>query len=324
MVCLHFNITDLVLGHVQDRLTMPWTARGQFCVYCTHFLSMGNLSRHLYTCFEGRCSMEKAKEALVFEQKNKASYFKKYALTGFEVKEILDEFVGKQLTTHMGELILQKAGHRMVNSAHCDTMESVPLMDTADTEKVGVKKTAAQNCTPLKLPESRSNSMTSHEVQLPGAGAVYCEKRAVKRILDTNTETNTFPQNVAKVRKESEDEKTGDCLRTDISKCVQPTSTVCIEGTEYAGVFPSIKVIVERYSRMNENARDVTPFIRPSVGDFRDVSAFLMCVLLNEKRHMPRICQNMKLSDVINPHINSSGARDIEVNTVGGITSLFR
>ena len=180
---------------------------------------MRNLSRHLYTClsFEGRFSTEKAKEALVLEQKNKASYFKKYALTGFEVKEILDESVGKQLTTHMGELILQKAGHRMVNSAHCDTMESVPLMDAADTEKVGVKKTVAQNWTPLKLPGSRSDSMTSHEVQLPGAGAVYCDKRAVKKILDKNTEANTFPQNVAKVRKESEDEKTGDCLRTDIS-----------------------------------------------------------------------------------------------------------
>ena len=74
---------------------------------------MGNLSRHLYTrlSFEGRFSTEKAKEVLVLEQKNKASYFRKYSLTGFEVKEILDEFVGKQLTTHMGELILQKAGH---------------------------------------------------------------------------------------------------------------------------------------------------------------------------------------------------------------------
>ena len=118
----------------------------------------------------------------------------------------------------------------MVNSAHCDTMESVPLMDTAVAEKVGVKKTAAQNWTPLKLPGSRSDSMTSHEVQLPGAGAVYCEKRAVKRILDKNTEANTFPQNVAKVRKESEDEKTGDCLRTDISKCVQPTVLFALRG----------------------------------------------------------------------------------------------
>ena len=61
---------------------MPWTARSQFCMYCTHYLSMGNLSRHLYTCmsFEGRFSTEKAKEALVLEQKNKASYFRKYAL----------------------------------------------------------------------------------------------------------------------------------------------------------------------------------------------------------------------------------------------------
>ena len=41
-----------------------------------------------------------------------------------------------------------------------------------------------------------------------------------------------------------------------------------------------------------------------------------MCVLLHEKRHMPRLCQNMKLSDVINPRINSSGAREIEVNTL--------
>ena len=58
---------------------------------------------------------------------------------------------------------------------------------------------------------------------------------------------------------------------------------------------------------MNENARDVTPFIRPSEGDFRDVSAFLMCVLLNEKRHMPRICQNMKLS---NPRINGTSPKE--------------
>ena len=53
------------------------------------------------------------------------------------MKEILDEFVGKQLTTCMGELILKKARHRIVNSrsAHGDTMEldvtitpsSVPL-----------------------------------------------------------------------------------------------------------------------------------------------------------------------------------------------------
>ena len=139
---------------------MPWSARDQYCMYCTCYLSMGNLSRHLDVClsFEGRLSKDKAKEALLLEQKDKASYFRKYALTYFEVKEVLDEFVGKQLTTHMGELILLEAGHRMVNSAHCDTMgpdvtltpSSVPLTDTADTEKIGVKNTAAQNLTPLK------------------------------------------------------------------------------------------------------------------------------------------------------------------------------
>ena len=168
------------------------------------------------------------------------------------MKEILDELEGKLLTTDIGELILQKAGHRMVKSAHCDTMEldvtlthlSLPLTDTADTEKMGVKNTAAQ-------------------------------------------------------------------------KNPQPTSTaaaVCIEGTKYAEVFLSIKEIVQRYSKMNENAGDVTPFIRPSERDFRDVSAFLTCVLLHEKKHMPRFCQNLKLSDFINPCITSSGAREIEVN----------
>ena len=61
---------------------MPWTTRGQYCMYCTHYLLMGNMSRHLdtYVSFEGRFSTDKAKEALVLEQKNKASYFRKYAL----------------------------------------------------------------------------------------------------------------------------------------------------------------------------------------------------------------------------------------------------
>ena len=316
---------------------MPWTARGQFCMYCKRYLSMGNLSRHLDVClsFEGRLSKDKAKEALVLEQMKKASYFRKYALTCFEVKEILDEFVGKELTTHMGELILQKAGHRMVKSEHFDTMEpaadvslthlSVPLTDTADTdEEIGVKNTAAKKLTPLKLSKSRTDSRTSNEVELHALCAVNCEKRAVKRILDNTTEANSFPKNVAKIRKESEDDKTENCLRSDISKCVQPTSTaVCIEETEYADLFPYTKEIVHRYSKMNENAGDVAPFIRPSERDFRDVSALLMCVLLHEKKHMPMICQNMKLSDVINPRITSSGAREIEVNTRGGNNELI-
>ena len=61
---------------------------------------------------------------------------------------------------------------------------------------------------------------------------------------------------------------------------------------------------------MNENAGDVTPFQPPSEKDLRDVTAFIMCTLLHEKIHMPRLCQKMTLSDVLNPRITSSGARD--------------
>ena len=38
---------------------------------------------------------------------------------------------------------------------------------------------------------------------------------------------------------------------------------------------------------MNENAGDVTPFQRPCEKDFRDVTAFIMYMLLHEKTHMP-------------------------------------
>ena len=37
------------------------------------------------------------------------------------------------------------------------------LTDTADTEKIGVKNTAAQNLTPLNLPESRNDSMAQNQ-----------------------------------------------------------------------------------------------------------------------------------------------------------------
>ena len=53
-----------------------------------------------------------------------------------------------------------------------------------------------------------------------------------------------------------------------------------------------MKVIVERYAVMNENAGDVTPFQQPSEKDFRDVTAFIMCTLLHENIHMPRLPKN--------------------------------
>ena len=70
-----------------------------------------------------------------------------------------------------------------------------------------------------------------------------------------------------------------------------------------------------------QNAGDVTPFHRPSEKDFRDVTAFIMCTLLHEKIPMPRLCQKMTLSDVLNPRITSTWAREIggpeEVISVG-------
>ena len=77
-----------------------------------------------------------------------------------------------------------------------------------------------------------------------------------------------------------------------------------------------MKVIVQKYAAMNKDAGVVTPFQRPSEKDFREVTAFLMCALLHEKIQMPRLCQKITLSDVLNPHIMSNGATEIVVNQI--------
>ena len=98
---------------------MPWTNRGQYCAYCTSYLSSGNLSRHMETCarFDGRFSVDRAKEALELDQKHKANYTTKYVLSRSEVYEILGEFVGHKFTTSMGKKISEKAGHRLIDAA---------------------------------------------------------------------------------------------------------------------------------------------------------------------------------------------------------------
>ena len=98
---------------------MPWTTRGQYCAYCTSYLSSENLSRHLETCarFDGRFSVDRAKEALELEQKHKAKYTTKYVLSRSEVYEIFGEFVGHKFTNSMGQEILEKAGHRLIDAA---------------------------------------------------------------------------------------------------------------------------------------------------------------------------------------------------------------
>ena len=45
-----------------------------------------------------------------------------------------------------------------------------------------------------------------------------------------------------------------------------------------------MKIIVGRYASLNENAGDVTRFQRPCEKDFRDVTAFIMYMLLHEKK----------------------------------------
>ena len=83
--------------------------------------------------------------------------------------------------------------------------------------------------------------------------------------------------------------------------------------------FASMKLIVGRYASMNANAGDVTPFQRPCEKDFRDVTAFIMYMLLHEKKHLPQLCQKMTLSDRLNPCITSSGAREIVVHKISPV-----
>ena len=46
------------------------------------------------------------------------------------------------------------------------------------------------------------------------------------------------------------------------------------------------------------------------------MTAFIMYTSLHEKIHTPLICQKMTLSDVLNPRITSSGAREIVVHKI--------
>ena len=146
---------------------MPWTIRGQYCAYCTSYLSSGNLSRHLETCarFDGRFSVDRAKEALELEQKHKAKYTTKYVLSRSEVYEILGEFV-----------------------------------------------------------------------------------------LQTTTEEQNLNEFGATLRKEDAKQK---------PSIINGNSSVEDTSTQYAPLFPSMKLIVDRYASLNENARDVSRFQRP-------------------------------------------------------------
>ena len=266
---------------------MPWTNRGQYCAYCTSYLSSGNLSRHLEACarFDGRFSVDRAKEALELEQKHKAKYTTKYVSSRSEVYDILGEFVGHEFTTSMGKEFLEKAGHRLIDAAG--------VLDPTDI--TSLQESEVHSREGKLLPADVVGTFTESERS----------SRAGKRLFQTTTEEQNLNEIGAKVRKEDAKQK---------PLIINGNSSV--EDTQYAPLFASMKLIVGRYASMNENPGDVTPFQRPCEKDFRDVTAFIMYMLLHEKKHMPRLCQKMTLSDVLNLRITSSGAREIVVHKI--------
>ena len=284
---------------------MPWTNRGQYCAYCSSYLSSGNLSRHLETClrFDGRFSVERTKEALELEQKHKAKYTTKYVLSRSEMNDILGEFVGHKLTTSMGEQILRKAGHRLLHAAgELDTIDVTSLQQSEVQSSIREGKILPANDVDGTITDSERSW------------------KAGKRLFQTTTETEEQNLNEigrptgAKVRKEDTKQKT-----------LNKNGNCSVDDTQYAPLFAAMEVIVARYASMNRNAGDVTPFQRPCEKDYRDVTAFIMYTLLHEKTHMPRLCQKMTLSDVLNPRITSSGAREIVVHQIslGGLEEVI-
>ena len=235
---------------------MPWTNRGQYCVYCTSYLSSGNLSRHLETCarFDGRFSVDRAKEALELEQKHKAKYTTKYVLSRSEVYEILGEFVGHKFTNSMGQEILEKGGHRLIDAAGVlDPTDITSLQETEVYSREG-----------KLLHADVDGTFTDGERS----------SRASKRLLQTTTEEQNLNEIGAKVRKEDAKQK---------PSIINGNSSVEDTSTQYAPLFASMKLIVGRYASLNENAGDITRFQRPCEKDFRDVTAFIMYMLLHEK-----------------------------------------
>ena len=210
---------------------MPWTTRGQYCAYCKSYLSSGNLSRHLETCarFDGRFSVDRAKEALALEQKHKAKYTTKYVLSRSEVYEIIGEFFGHKLTNSTGQEILEKAGHRLIDSAG-DATDITSLQET-DLEVY-----------------SREGKLLHADVDRTFTDGER-SSRAGKRLLQTTTEEQNLNAIGAKVRKEDANQK---------PSIVNGNSSVEDTSTQYAPLFPSMKLIVDRYASLNENAGDLS------------------------------------------------------------------
>ena len=214
---------------------MPRTTCGQYCPYCTSYLSSGNLSRHLETCarFDGRFSADRAKEAPELDQKHKAKYTTKYVLSRSEVYEILGEFVGHKFTNSMGQEILEKAGHRLIDAA--GVLDSTDITSPQETD--------------LEV-YSREGKLLHADVDGTFTDGER-SSRAGKRLLQTTTEEQNLNEIGAKLRKEDAKQK---------PSIINGNSSVEDTSTQYAPLFPSMKLIVDRYASLNENAGDVTRF----------------------------------------------------------------
>ena len=239
------------------------------------------MSRHLETCarFDGRFSVDRAKKALELEQKHNAKYTTKYVLSRSEVYDILGEFVSQKFTTSMGKEIIEKAGHRLIDAAGVlDPTDITSLQESEIYSREG-----------KLLPADVDGTFTDSERS----------SRAGKRLIQTTTEEQNLNKIGAKLRKEDAKQKP-----------LIINGNFGVEDTQYAPLFASMKVIVGRYASMNENAGDVTPFQRPCEKDFRDVtvSSCTRCCMRKHKK--------MTLSDVLNPRITSSGAREIVVHKI--------
>ena len=191
---------------------MPWTNCGQYCAYCTSYLSRGNLSRHLETCarFDGRFSVDRAKEALELEQKHKAKSTTKYVLSSSEVYNILGEFVGHKLTTSMGQETLEKAGHRLI--------DATGVLDPTDI--TSLQETEVYSREGKQLHADVDGTFTDSERNL----------RVGKRLFQTTTEEQNLNEIGAKVRKEDAKQK---------PSIINGNSSV--EDTQYALLLASIR-----------------------------------------------------------------------------------
>ena len=180
---------------------------------------------------------------------------------------------------------MEKAGHRLIDAAGVlDPTDITSLQESEVYSREG-----------KLLPGDVDGTFTDSERS----------SRAGKRLFQTTTEEQSLNEIGAKVRKEDAKQKP-----------LIINGNFSVEDTHYAPLLASMKVLVGRYASVNENAGDVTPFQRPCEKDFRDVTAFIVYMLLHEKTHMPRLCQKMTLSEVLNPRITSSGAIEIVVHKI--------